>query len=263
VELYIAEGCMLGTATGLQALGKTAFAATFGAFWTRAADHIRMGAIGRADLRLCGSHAGISIGEDGPSQMALEDLATFRAINGSTVLYPADGHSTVRLVTAMCDLPGISYVRTTREATPILYPHDEDFPIGGSKTLSATDDDRVTLIGAGITVHTCLAARDILGAEGIAARVLDCYSVKPIDAETIRTALEATDLLVVVEDHRIEGGLGDAVLDAIAATGALRGRVVKLAVTDLPGSATPEELRAWAGIDAEGIARSVRAALSG
>src|SRR5437870_5968389 len=170
VELYIAEGCLLGTATGLQALGKTAFAATFGAFWTRAAERIRMGASSRADLRLCGSHAGISIGEDGPSQMALEDLATFRAVNGSTVLYPADGHSTVRLVTSMCDLQGISYVRTTREATAILYPHDEDFPIGGSKTLS---------------------------------------------------------------------------------------------VTDMPGSATPEELRAWAGIDADGIARSVRAALSG
>jgi len=263
VELYIAEGCMLGTATGLQALGKTAFAATFGAFWTRAADHIRMGAISRADLRLCGSHAGVSIGEDGPSQMALEDLASFRAINGSTVLYPADGHSTVRLVTSMCDLQGISYMRTTREATAILYPHDEDFPIGGSKTLSVTDHDVVTLIGAGITVHTCLAAHDILGSEEISARVLDCYSVKPIDTETIRDALEATDLLVVVEDHRIEGGLGDAVLEAIAATGVLRGRVVKLAVTDMPGSATPEELRAWAGIDADGIARSVRAALSG
>jgi len=263
VELYIAEGCMLGTATGLQALGKTAFAATFGAFWTRAADHIRMGAIGRANLRLCGSHAGISIGEDGPSQMALEDLASFRAINGSTVLYPSDGTSTVRLVTSMSDLPGISYIRTTREATAILYPPDEDFPIGGSKTLSATEHDVVTLIGAGITVHTCLAAHDILGAEGITARVLDCYSVKPIDAETIRKALEATDLLVVVEDHRIEGGLGDAVLDAIAATGALRGRVVKIAVTDMPGSATPEELRAWAGIDGEGIAHSVRSALSG
>ena len=263
VELYIAEGCMLGAATGLQALGKTAFAATFGAFWTRAADHIRMGAISRADLRLCGSHAGISIGEDGPSQMALEDLASFRAVNGSTVLYPADGSSTVQLVTSMSDLPGISYMRTTREATPILYPHDEEFPVGGSKTLSATDHDVVTLIGAGITVHTCLAAHDILGGEGISARVLDCYSVKPIDARTIRTALEDTDVLVVVEDHRIEGGLGDAVLDAIAATGPLRGRIVKLAVTDLPGSATPEELRAWAGIDADGIARSVRAALSG
>jgi len=222
-----------------------------------------MGAISRADLRLCGSHAGISIGEDGPSQMALEDLAFFRAINGSTVLYPADGHSTVRLVTSMSDLPGISYMRTTREATPILYPHDEEFPVGGSKTLSATDHDVVTLIGAGITVHTCLAAHDILGGEGISARVLDCYSVKPIDARTIRTALEDTDVLAVVEDHRIEGGLGDAVLDAIAATGPLQGRIVKLAVTDLPGSATPEELRAWAGIDADGIARSVRAALSG
>src|SRR5207247_7018491 len=206
---------------------------------------------------------GISIGEDGPSQMALEDLATFRAINGSTVLYPAGGDGRVRLVSAVGDLPGISYVRTTREATPILYPHDEDFPIGGSKTLSATDDDRVTLIGAGITVHTCLAARDILGAEGIAARVLDCYSVKPIDAETIRTGLEATDLLVVVGDHRTDGGLGDAVLDAIAATGALRGRVVKLAVPDPPRAAAADELRAWPGSDAEGTARSVRAALSG
>src|SRR5207244_11917720 len=130
LELYIAEGCLLGTATGLQALGKSAFAATFGAFWTRAADHIRMGAISRADLRLCGSHAGISIGEDGPSQMALEDLATFRAINGTTVLYPADGHSTVRLVTSMCDLQGISYVRPTREATPIPYPRDPALPTG-------------------------------------------------------------------------------------------------------------------------------------
>jgi transketolase len=222
-----------------------------------------MGAISRADLRLCGSHAGISIGEDGPSQMALEDLAFFRAINGSTVLYPADGHSTVHLVTSMSDLPGISYMRTTREATPNLYPHDEEFPVGGSKTLSATDHDVVTLIGAGITVHTCLAAHDVLGGEGISARVLDCYSVKPIDTETIRTALEDTELIVVVEDHRIEGGLGDAVLDAVAATGPLQGRIVKLAVTDLPGSATPEELRAWAGIDADGIARSVRAALSG
>ena len=262
VEVYIAEQTMLGAATGLQALGKTAFAATFGAFWTRAADHVRMGAISRADLRLCGSHAGVSIGEDGPSQMALEDLALFRAINGSTVLCPADGPSTVGLVTTMCDLPGISYLRTTREATPIIYPEDRDFPIGGSKTLAATDHDAVTLVGAGITVHTCLAAHDALGSEGISARVIDCYSIKPLDAATVRTALDDTDLLVVVEDHRIEGGLGDAVLDALAATGPLHGRVLKLAVTDMPGSATPEELRAWAGIDAEGIVRAVRGAFS-
>jgi transketolase len=262
VEVYIAEQTMLGAATGLQALGKTAFAATFGAFWTRAADQIRMGAISRADLRLCGSHAGISIGEDGPSQMALEDVALFRAINGSTVLCPADGPSTVGLVTTMCDLPGISYIRTTREATPVLYPGDHDFPVGGSKTPASTGHDQVTLVGAGITVHTSLAAHDILGSEGISSRVIDCYSVKPIDAATLRNALEETDLIVVVEDHRIEGGLGDAVLDALAGTGPLHGRVVKLAVTDMPGSATAEELRAWAGIDADGIARAVRGALS-
>jgi transketolase len=253
---------MVGAATGLQALGKTAIAATFGAFWTRAADQIRMGAVSRADLRLCGSHAGISIGEDGPSQMALEDLALFRAINGSTVLYPADGPSTISLVTAMCDLTGISYVRTTRESTPILYRDDRDFPIGGSKTLASTDHDEVTLVGAGITVHTCLAAHDILGSEGISSRVIDCYSVKPIDAATLRTALDETELVVVVEDHRVEGGLGDAVLDALAATGPLHGRVRKLGVTDMPGSATAEELRAWAGIDADGIAKAAREAMA-
>jgi transketolase len=263
VQLYIAEQTMLGAATGLQALGKTAFAATFGTFWARAADQIRMGAISSADLRLCGSHAGISIGEDGPSQMALEDLASFRALNGSTVLYPADGTSTMKLVTAMCDRPGISYIRTTREATPALYGNDEAFPIGGSKTLASTDADTVTLVGAGITVHMCIAAREKLLTEGTSARVIDCYSVKPIDADTLRTALAVTGLLVIVEDHRIEGGLGDAVLDAIAATGSLQGRVRKLAVTDMPGSATPEELRAWAGIDADGIVRAVREALAG
>ena len=262
VEIYIAEQTMVGTATGLQALGKTAFAATFGAFWTRAADQIRMGAISRADLRLCGSHAGVSIGEDGPSQMAVEDLALFRATNGSTVLYPADGPSTVALVTTMCDLTGISYIRTTREATPILYHEGEDFPVGGSKTLASSERDAVTLVGAGITLHTCLAAHDILGSEGVSSRVIDCYSVKPIDADTLRAALDETGVLVVVEDHRIEGGLGDAVLDAVARGGApLGGRVLKLGVTDMPGSATAEELRAWAGIDADGIARAVRDAL--
>jgi transketolase len=261
-EVYIAEQTMVGAHVGLQALGKVAFSATFGAFFTRAADFVRVGAIGRADLRLCGSHAGVSIGEDGPSQMALEDLATMRAVNGSTVLYPADGNATVKLVTAMCDLPGISYIRTTREATSSLYGPDEAFPVGGSKTLASSPEDRVTLIGAGITLHECVRAADALSGEGIVARVIDCYSVKPIDAPTLRRALDETGLIVVVEDHRIEGGIGDAVLEALAATGPLSGRLIKLAVTQMPGSGSPEELRAWAGIDRASIAERVRAAIA-
>ena len=261
-EMYIAEQAMVGAQVGLQALGETAFAATFGAFLTRATDFIRMAAIGRADLRLSGSHAGVSIGEDGPSQMALEDLATMRALHSSTVLVPADGNATVKLVTTMCDLPGISYLRTTREATPALYPADEDFPVGGSKTLASSSGDRITLVGVGVTVHQCMDAATELRSEGIAARVIDCYSVKPIDATALRRALEETGLLVIVEDHRIEGGLGDAALEALAAGGVLSGRVVKIGVNDMPGSGKPEELRAWAGIDAASIAARVRIALS-
>ena len=262
IQMYIAEQCMLGVQTGLQVLGKVAFAATFGAFLARAYDQIRMAAISRADLRLSGSHAGVSIGEDGPSQMALEDLAALRALHGSTVLYPADGNATVRLVETMCDLDGISYLRTTREKTDVLYPADETFPVGGSKALRRTDQDRLTLVGAGISLHECLRAADALTAEGIAARVIDCYSVKPIDAPTLRAALDETGLLLVVEDHRIEGGLGDAVLGALADTGALTGRVLKIGVTDMPGSGAPEELRAWAGIDAASIAARAKAELA-
>ena len=258
-QMYIAEQTMIGAQTGMQAIGKTAFAATFGAFLTRAYDQIRMAAIGRADLRLCGSHAGVSIGEDGPSQMALEDLAALRAIHDSTVVYPADANSTVRLVTLMSDLRGISYIRTTREATPSLYGPDEEFPVGGSKTLR--DGSDVALVAAGITLHESMRAADRLAAGGVSARVLDCYSVKPIDAAALRAAADDIGLIVVVEDHRVEGGLGDAVLDALAGSGDLTGRVIKLAVSDLPGSGTPEELRAWAGIDADAIVGAVTDAL--
>jgi transketolase len=262
-QMYIAEQCMLGAQVGLQALGKTAFSATFGAFMTRAQDFVRMGAIGRADLRLCGSHAGVSIGEDGPSQMALEDLATMRAVHGSTVLYPSDGVSTVKLVTAMCDLGGISYIRTTREKTPALYHPDDEFPIGGSKTLRRSDEDRVTLVGAGVTLVESLKAADELAPDGISARVIDAYSVKPIDAATLREALTETGLIVTVEDHWAEGGLGDAVLEALAAEGRrLEGRVIKIAVRGMPGSGAPEELRDWAGISAAKIADAVRGALA-
>jgi transketolase len=260
VEMYIAEQALIGAQTGLQALGKTAFAATFGAFLTRAYDQVRMGAISRADLRLCGSHAGVSIGEDGPSQMALEDLAMFRALHGSTVLYPADGTATVQLVATMCDLPGISYMRTTREATPILYGADEEFPVGGSKTLRS--GDAATIVAAGVTVRESLAAADSLAADGIAVRVIDAYSVKPIDAATLRRALEQTGVIVVVEDHRVEGGLGDAVLEALAETGPISGWVVKVGVRDMPGSGTPDEMRAWAGIDAASIMARVRESIA-
>jgi transketolase len=261
VESYIAEQNMLGMAVGMQALGMVVFPATFAAFFTRAYDFIRMAAISRANLRLSGSHAGISIGEDGPSQMALEDLAMMRAVHGSTVLYPCDGNSTARLVGTMADLPGISFIRTTREKTPVIYGGDEAFPVGGSKTLRSSDADRVTLVGAGITVHEALGAAGSLEGDGIAARVVDCYTIKPIDAQTLRAAASETGLLVTIEDHWIEGGLGDAVLAALADGGELSGAVVKVAVTQMPGSGTPEELRDWAGISASAIADRVRSLL--
>jgi transketolase len=258
-EFFIAEQAMVGAAVGLQALGRVPFASTFGAFFTRAYDFVRMAAISRANLRLAGSHAGVSIGEDGPSQMALEDLAMMRAVHGSTVLYPADGTSTVALTASMADLDGIVFMRTTREKTPALYGPEEEFPVGGSKVHGAGPDDRVTLVGAGVTLFECLEAANSLAAEGIAARVVDCYSIKPIDGESLRAALAETGLLVTVEDHWIEGGLGDAVLAAVAGDGAtLGGRIVKIGVTGMPRSGTPEDLRDWAGISAGRIAQRIR-----
>jgi transketolase len=263
VEGYIAEQNMVGMAVGMQAVGKVAFAATFAAFLTRAYDFIRMAAIGRADLRLAGSHAGVSIGEDGPSQMALEDLAMMRAVHGSTVLYPADGNATAVLVQTMADLPGISYMRTTREKTPKLYDAGEPFPIGGSKTVRESDADRATLVAAGVTLFESLRAADALARDGIAVRVIDAYSVKPVDAATLRRALAETGLIVSVEDHWVEGGLGDAVLSALGAEGDRSGRVAKIGVTEMPGSGTPEELREWAGISADKIVNAVKALLEG
>jgi transketolase len=263
VEVYIAEQCMLGISVGLQALGKTVFAATFGAFITRAYDFVRMAAVSRATIRLCGSHAGVSIGEDGPSQMALEDLAMMRAVHGSSVLYPADGNETARLVDEMSQVAGISYIRTTREKTPKLYGAEERFPIGGSKVLRSTPQDRAAIVGAGVAVFEALKAADALSEEGVKARVIDAYSIKPIDRATLSSALAETGLLVTVEDHWIEGGLGDAVLEALAAEGELSGRVVKIGVREMPGSGSPEELRDWAGISAARIAETIRGALFG
>jgi len=257
-EMYIAEQQLVAAAVGLQAVGWRPFASTFAAFISRAYDFVRMAAISRATFSLSGSHAGVSIGEDGPSQMALEDIASLRAVHGSTVLHPCDANQTAKLVAAMADTEGISYLRTLRPATPVLYPPDEEFTIGGSRVLRSTDSDEVALIGAGITVHEALKAADALGEEGIAARVIDLYSIKPVDAATLAAAAEATGgKLVTVEDHWPEGGLGDAVLAALADTDDPP-RVVKLAVHGMPRSGKPDELLAAAGIDAEHIAAAAR-----
>jgi transketolase len=263
-EMFIAEQQLVAAATGLAVRGYRAFASTFAAFFTRAYDFIRMGAVSGVDLRLAGSHAGVEIGADGPSQMALEDLAMMRAVHGSTVLYPSDGTSTAALVDEMAAAPGISYLRTTRGSYPGLYPAGENFPLGGSKLARSGAADQVTLVGAGVTLHEALRAAEILQGEGIAARVIDCYCVKPIDTETLAAAAEATGgRIVVAEDHHPEGGLGSAVADALLTAGQRDLRFTHLAVREMPGSGTGEELLAWAGIDADHIAAAARKLVSG
>ena len=256
-EMYIAEQQMVAAAVGIQVRHWKPFASSFAAFFSRAYDFVRMAAISRANIKLCGSHAGVSIGEDGPSQMALEDLAAFRAVHGSTVLYPSDANQTAQLVEAMADLDGIVFLRTTRANTPVLYEPGEKFPVGGARVVRSSDDDDVTLIGAGITLHEALKAADALSGQGVSARVIDLYSVKPIDGETLRAAAEATGLFVVAEDHWPEGGLAEAVLSVFADSDE-RPRVEHLAVREMPGSGKPAELLAAAGIDAEHIASAAR-----
>jgi transketolase len=257
LEMYIAEQQLIATAVGLQVRGWIPFAATFAAFFSRAYDFIRMAAISRADLRLVGSHCGVSIGQDGPSQMALEDIAALRSVHDSTVLYPCCANQTAKLVAAMVERPGISYLRATRAATPVLYPPEETFPIGGSRVLRASDSDQVTVIAAGITVHEALAAADTLAGQGLPVRVIDLYSIKPIDTTTVCEAAAATGAVVTVEDHHPEGGLGDAVLEVLADT-ASSPRVTRLAVRNMPTSATPAELLEQAGIDRGHIATAAR-----
>ena len=257
-EMYISEQQLVAAAVGMQALGWRPFVSTFAAFLSRAYDFIRMAAISRADLCLVGSHAGVSIGEDGPSQMGLEDIAMLRSVHRSTVLYPSCANQTAKLVEALADRPGISYLRTTRAATPVLYGPDETFPIGGAHVLRSSDDDEVTLVAAGITLHEALAASDTLAAEGITARVIDLYSVKPIDEQALREAAAATGAIVTVEDHHPEGGLGEAVLHVFAANGE-RPRIATLAVEVMPTSGTPDELLAQAGIDQGSIAQAALA----
>ncbi|MEU4493237.1 transketolase [Streptomyces sp. NPDC023998] len=256
-ECYIAEQQLVAAAVGLQARGYVPYAATFAAFLTRAHDFIRMAAVSRASINVVGSHAGVAIGQDGPSQMGLEDLAMFRAVHGSTVLYPCDGNQTARLVEAMAELPNVSYLRTTRGDTPVVYGPDEEFPVGGSKVLRSGEQDRVTVVAAGVTVHEALAAAELLDGENIAVRVVDLYSVKPVDTQTLQQAGDETGCLLTVEDHRPEGGLGDAVAEAFS-DGRPVPRLVRLGVRNMPASATPEEQLRVSGIDADSIAAAVR-----
>jgi transketolase len=260
-EMFIAEQQMVSTAVGLAVREKITFSSTFAAFYTRAFDQIRMAAISNATIRLCGSHAGVSIGEDGPSQMALEDLAMMRAVGGSTVLYPSDPNQTAQLVAAMADVKGISYLRSTREKTAVLYPASEKFTIGGSKVLKQSDGDKVTIIAAGITVHEALKAYETLKAAGISARVIDAYSVKPIDKQTLRAAAQKTGRFVVAEDHWPEGGLGDAVLEAFSLLREPSPKTIKLGVKGMPGSGKPAELMKAAGIDATAIVDAAKSLL--
>jgi transketolase len=253
-EAFIAEQNMVGVSLGLAASDKLPYAATFACFLTRAYDFIRMAQYsGPSRIVLCGSHAGVSIGEDGPSQMGLEDLAMFRALVESTVLYPADAVAAERLTEAAAAAAGIVYIRTTRPKTKVIYSNTEQFPIGASKTLRSSAEDHVTIVAAGITLYEALEAHKALKARGIQSRVIDAYSVKPLDAETLLTAARETGQLIVVEDHAIDGGLGDAVAAAIGATAPVN----KLGVKRLPRSGNEEEL-----LDRHGISRTAIAELA-
>jgi transketolase len=255
-ECFIAEQNMVGAAVGLAACGKIPFVSTFAAFLTRAFDHIRMAAISGVSIKYAGSHCGVSIGEDGPSQMGLEDLAMMRAIPHSTVFYPSDAVSAEKLTALAASLQGATYIRTSRPATPVIYANTEEFSVGGSKTVRSSAKDRLTIVAAGVTLHEALSAYEALKANGVVVRVIDAYSVKPIDAAGILTAARQTNnTILVVEDHYYDGGLGDAVLNAVAAHDV---RVHKMAVTDVPRSGKPEELLDAYGISARRIVDQVK-----
>ena len=255
-ECFIAEQNMVGAAVGLSSRGKIPFVSTFAAFLTRAFDHIRMSTISAANIKYVGSHCGISIGQDGPSQMGLEDIAMMRAIQDSVVVYPSDAVAAEKLVAEVSKHKGIAYIRTSRPKTPVLYPNDEEFKIGGCKILRSSDNDVVTIVSAGVTIHEALKAYEILKKEGINIRIIDAYSVKPIDDETLKkSASETNNTIICVEDHYYDGGLGDAVLNAVAEDGV---RVHKMAVKELPKSGQPEELMELYGISAGCIVKKVR-----
>ena len=253
-ECFIAEQNMVSVATGLGTRGKVPFASTFAAFFTRAYDQIRVAGISQSNLKLVGSHVGVSIGEDGPSQMALEDLAMMRAIVGSTVLYPSDAVSTEKLLEQMALGKGVYFLRTSRPKTPVIYGNDEKFPIGGAKVLR--EGDKVTIVSAGVTLFEALKAADTLKADGIKVTVIDAYSIKPLGKDVILAAAKKTgNTVITVEDHYSEGGLGDAVAGELSAEGV---KVHKLAVVGIPRSGKAEELLAHFGIDAAAIVKKVK-----
>lgn len=254
-EMFIAEQNMVGAALGFSRRDKIPFVSTFAAFFTRAFDQIRMSQYSDGNIKFVGSHVGVSIGEDGASQMGLEDIAMFRTLLDSVVLYPSDAVSAEKLVEEAARHKGIVYIRTTRKDTPILYDTDDEFPIGGSKTLRMTDHDNVTIVGAGITLHEALAAYEKLAKEGIAARIIDVYSVKPIDTETLAKAARETKVIITVEDHVAEGGIGEAVRSALEDP---RVPVYSLAVRKMPHSGKPEELLEYEEISAAAIVKKVK-----
>ena len=262
-EMFIAEQQMVSAAVGMSVRHRVPFASSFAAFLSRAYDFIRMAAISRANIRLSGSHAGVSIGEDGPSQMALEDIAMMRAVHGSTVLQPCDANQTAKLVAEMADREGIVFLRTLRPKTPVIYDPAEDFPIGGSRVLQSSEDDAVTVVASGITVPEATKAADELQDSGVSLRIIDAYSIKPIDGDTLREAALATGgNVVVVEDHWPEGGLGEAVLSALSAEDTPL-HFEHLAVGIMPGSGKSEELMDAAGISAKHIADAARKLANG
>ena len=257
---YIAEQNLVSVGVGLAARGRVPFLDTFACFLARAYDQVRMAAISRSNINLCGSHCGVSIGEDGPSQMALEDIAIFRAVHSSTVLYPGDAISTERLTETMAGRAGINYLRTSRPKFPFLYAMNEKFPIPEFKVLRQRSQDQVTLIGAGVTLHEALKAADQLKAEGTAVRVIDLYCVKPIDGTELAKEIAATGgRLITVEDHWAEGGIGEAVLSALAQASVAPAKSRLIAVREMPHSGKPDELVDAFGISARHIVEAVHA----
>ena len=255
-ECFIAEQNMVGVATGFGARGKVPFASTFATFFTRAFDQIRVAGISQANLKLVGSHVGVSIGEDGPSQMALEDIAMMRAVAGSVVLYPSDAVSTEKLLEQMAQTRGICFLRTSRPKTPVIYSNDEKFSIGGAKVVRQNAGDKATVVAAGVTLHEAIKAADALKAEGIGITVIDAYSIKPLGKDVIKAAAQKTgNTVITVEDHYLEGGLGDAVAGELSVDGI---KVHKLAVNALPRSGKAAELLAHFGIDAAAITKKVK-----